>query len=465
MAITYNINLTRDLSSPPPTAYIEVDERTVVEQHGLTFIGRGVEDYGRSDNINIIRLAEHFADFTDPPFPVEGQIWYDPGTLTAQVYNGTTFVDTSVDTFILPNTYDVTQSNPANPGGTASLPFPPELELLRSDFASITTSGSFASVFNLGQHLQTVQHPSWGIAHTSISQITFDNSTTSLTSTDALAAMEEVISRLLLHVNSPAQHPANLIEYTGIVGLANNVQEALETLDADITALESDATALENLIGAPSGYSGTSHLSTAPGNFSHRADQIQYVVPPGSPVSVPANNVQQAIERIAEEAALLATPGLSAGLADYARIQIATVTPSSLNPEVWLRIPLSSIVFGDAFSNVNLTTNEYVADRTMTLRIRVFAEFQDLRSGEFGLLRILRNGSEIRRGQVFRDASSAPPTDTDMYETVSVITEVVNGTVIHFEAAVFSGLGTSGPRGLATGIADSGIEIEVLRAS
>jgi hypothetical protein len=44
----------------------------------LTFVGRGVPDYGEAEHTNFLRLLENFASDSQPVKPIEGQIWYKP---------------------------------------------------------------------------------------------------------------------------------------------------------------------------------------------------------------------------------------------------------------------------------------------------------------------------------------------------------------------------------------------------
>jgi hypothetical protein len=53
----------------------------------LVFVGKTVVNYGQIQNTNFLHLLEHFADSTEPPNKLTGQIWLDTGTNTLKLYN------------------------------------------------------------------------------------------------------------------------------------------------------------------------------------------------------------------------------------------------------------------------------------------------------------------------------------------------------------------------------------------
>jgi hypothetical protein len=60
----------------------------------LTLIGRNITNYGTFLNDNFVYLLENFANVTEPPRPISGQLWYDTSTNILRVYNGQGFVPT-----------------------------------------------------------------------------------------------------------------------------------------------------------------------------------------------------------------------------------------------------------------------------------------------------------------------------------------------------------------------------------
>jgi hypothetical protein len=63
----------------------------VVDRQGsssLYFVGKDVKDYGTIQNDNFLWLLENFAGTIEPINKVQGQIWFDKGTLQPKVYDG-----------------------------------------------------------------------------------------------------------------------------------------------------------------------------------------------------------------------------------------------------------------------------------------------------------------------------------------------------------------------------------------
>ena len=57
----------------------------------LTLVGKNYSGYGQSINQNLIKLVENFAFNTQPTASLTGQLWYDTGTKSLKVYNGTRY--------------------------------------------------------------------------------------------------------------------------------------------------------------------------------------------------------------------------------------------------------------------------------------------------------------------------------------------------------------------------------------
>jgi microcystin-dependent protein len=53
----------------------------------LVFVGKTVVNYGQIQNTNFLHLLEHFADTTEPPNKLTGQLWFDTSTNTLKLYN------------------------------------------------------------------------------------------------------------------------------------------------------------------------------------------------------------------------------------------------------------------------------------------------------------------------------------------------------------------------------------------
>jgi hypothetical protein len=87
--MSYTINLT---SGTKLTDVIDgsIDQSAT----DLTLIGKDVANYGVYLNDNFVHLLENFANITEPPQPIAGQLWYDTSVNTLKIYNGTNFVPT-----------------------------------------------------------------------------------------------------------------------------------------------------------------------------------------------------------------------------------------------------------------------------------------------------------------------------------------------------------------------------------
>jgi hypothetical protein len=70
---------------------------TVDHTTDLTFIGKNYAGYGDVQNENFLHLLENFANITEPPKPVEGQIWYDKTSKVLKFYNGLRFKASAVE--------------------------------------------------------------------------------------------------------------------------------------------------------------------------------------------------------------------------------------------------------------------------------------------------------------------------------------------------------------------------------
>lgn len=88
--MTYSINKTNGtvLASVPDG---QIDQLT----SDLTLIGKKYSDFGEALNENFVKLLENFANASNPPHPIVGQLWFDTTEVKLKVYNGTTFIPVS----------------------------------------------------------------------------------------------------------------------------------------------------------------------------------------------------------------------------------------------------------------------------------------------------------------------------------------------------------------------------------
>lgn len=72
--MTYNLQFTDTAKTAIAVAPLTTDTTST----DLTFVGRGVANYGESQQTNFLRLLENFSSVNEPANPIIGQIWYDP---------------------------------------------------------------------------------------------------------------------------------------------------------------------------------------------------------------------------------------------------------------------------------------------------------------------------------------------------------------------------------------------------
>lgn len=68
-----------------------VADGTIDNTTDLKLIGKNYAGYGEVQNENFLFLLENFANTTQPPKPIAGQLWYDSGTSKLKFYDGSKF--------------------------------------------------------------------------------------------------------------------------------------------------------------------------------------------------------------------------------------------------------------------------------------------------------------------------------------------------------------------------------------
>lgn len=68
-----------------------VADGTIDSTLDIKLIGKNYAGYGEIQNENFLFLLENFANATQPPRAISGQIWYDTGTKKLKFYDGTKF--------------------------------------------------------------------------------------------------------------------------------------------------------------------------------------------------------------------------------------------------------------------------------------------------------------------------------------------------------------------------------------
>ena len=77
----------------------------------LALVGRALTDYGTYENENYVYLLENFANSTEPPQPILGQLWYDSSTDVISSYS-------TANTWAALATQDYVQTQKVSPAFT-----------------------------------------------------------------------------------------------------------------------------------------------------------------------------------------------------------------------------------------------------------------------------------------------------------------------------------------------------------
>lgn len=87
--MSYKIEFTNSLNNSP----LIVNDNSVNTQTSLAFPGRNIVGYSSLLGGNFLHLLENFADSTEPSNAIEGQLWYDntSGTAQLKIYDGVTW--------------------------------------------------------------------------------------------------------------------------------------------------------------------------------------------------------------------------------------------------------------------------------------------------------------------------------------------------------------------------------------
>jgi hypothetical protein len=73
------------------TFLVNVSDGTIDTTTDLRFVGKNYAGYGEIQNENFLHLMENFANTTQPPKAVVGQIWYDSANKKLKFYDGNKF--------------------------------------------------------------------------------------------------------------------------------------------------------------------------------------------------------------------------------------------------------------------------------------------------------------------------------------------------------------------------------------
>jgi hypothetical protein len=73
------------------TFLTSVEDGTIDSTTDLRFVGKNYAGYGEVQNENFLHLLENFANTTQPPKSILGQIWYDSASRRLKFYNGSQY--------------------------------------------------------------------------------------------------------------------------------------------------------------------------------------------------------------------------------------------------------------------------------------------------------------------------------------------------------------------------------------
>ena len=73
------------------TFLTNVPDGTIDSTTDLRFVGKNYAGYGEVQNENFLHLLENFANTTQPPKRISGQIWYDSGKKRLRFFDGSQF--------------------------------------------------------------------------------------------------------------------------------------------------------------------------------------------------------------------------------------------------------------------------------------------------------------------------------------------------------------------------------------
>ncbi len=432
MANTYDIELTDG------TLDFTIDEKQVVVDHGLTFTGRGVADYGEHRNTNLLHLAEHFASDVSPVNPVTGQVWFDTASSSVNVFDGISFAPVGSDDFVIAGTYQTGAITP----NEANLP-----KSLTADV--IITNIAEWSDFNA--HIIDVT-----AAHNA-TNIFFDDSGVAFVANDVQEAIEDTQNLVLEdHLTSgpapgDASHAATAISFTptGTIS-ATTVQAAIQEVENDVDVTQATNNIVQTAV--------NNHIADTVA--AHAATAISY---DNSTSGLTATDVQAAIDEIA----IGGISGSGSGYVDCVRVttssnQLIDAGAGGGALGVAETLEFNNIVDGDALGNFDDSPANwlYRADRPMQVRVRAYVRYLALTGNQVGYVIIRKNGGIVRRGVQLRLASDDVGTASITIEA-SWIDDLATNDEVDVQAQMQSFGGTT-DKEVQSGRVNTGFEVEVL---
>lgn len=370
----------------------------VVDRGGITFIGRGTEDYDQIVNTSLLKLVENFASEEDPgnpgfPLvsvidnPVVGQKWFNITANSLLVYDGTSWVSSIEDNFIEDQTVSVD-----NTTNDVSL----DMFIGGSSVTDAITLTNIATSVNLTDHFTGSN------AHSS-SAIVLSSGTVS--GANVQAGVLTLDTLLDDHIADTTAHSASAISFSPFSAITStNVQDAIEELEGQLNSSQSNLTSSQNTL--------NSHVVAG----GHQASAIFHdPIAPG-----PNTDVQAAIDDL--DAALAAAAGSK--ILDWTKV--TNDAPGTYVPMPTQSVPAFIVVpvtfkQGDTFNQFNLSNLTYTAAFNQEVEIRAFCDI-DLGSR----IEIRVNGTAIAQNVASPVYDAGPPSNVfEQAESAEVVTKTL----------------------------------------
>lgn len=446
MANSYDITLTNG------TVDFTINEGETLKRHGLTFHGFQRPNYGKERNVNILRLAEHFASEEDPSnpgnpppsvidTPLVGQFWFDKTSNQMRIWSGSSWSSSfAADTTLVSGTYPV-ETNAASTSmavqTTVTIPLNTspvqEVEIRRlGNYDNFLLHINETSVFGPGDSHNADDYPVGPSDLTFFNTVSADYSSLPDDKLEFLGA--EIEDDILQHIDSISgsvtlediyKHPSTAItvDDTSLSFTTADAQDAVEQLDADVTAVQNQATLIKDRI--------LDHINVNAN--PHPATRILF-----DATGVPAipnfiNDVQFAL---LELNAIVTTP--PASTSSVLDTVLARRTASLAYGTSATRIPFTATKMGDAENQFNLATGEFTAafDQLVRVTLRVDAQAPPEDALE---IEIRADSTPIARTREYQWAEAAISPKT---AECSCLWEVAAGQTINGFVRMTAGAGT-----------------------
>lgn len=400
-----------------------IPEDQAVFSHGLTFTGRGYTAYGEERNENILHLGENFANNTGPTDPLVGQLWWDSVGAALQVWDGATWVGVSIDEYVIGDLYSVVGVYPAE--GTVTI--------------NKNIGGATPLINNAVQDTSLTNHETGAAAHaaTAISFVPAG----SVTGANVQLAIESVDANITAHIgDATAAHAASAISFVPYLSITGtNVQTALQQANTQDQGVRDDVATQQALI--------DSHKVSSP---VHDADAISFI---NGGTGLAAINVQDAIDEIAASAG---TPG------SLDNFQARPTAVQSIGTAFTQMLFQQIVHDGGLGGQWNTGTSTYTAAFDQEVNI-IWQLMVNIANNREGFMEIRNGGTVLRSSRYtnFDNDAGASGVNISQQREVGVKARLNSGNQIRFYAAINPASGSfNETQGTAV---NNHIQIEVIR--